>query len=112
MTDAQGGKKLDTGKAQHDLLPYEALDEIAKVLTFGCKKYSRSDWAKGLKISRFISATYRHLGQFNNGEDIDPESQTLHIANAATNLMMAIWMLKNRPDMDDRWIKSIKKQEV
>ena len=39
------------------------------------------------------------------GEDFDEETKTLHIANAACNLLFAIWMMKNRPDLDDRWDK-------
>ncbi len=103
------GLKYDSEKPPMDLLPYEALEEIAKVLAFGEKKYQTANWAKGIEMRRLISAAMRHLGQFNNGEDFDDESKTLHLANAACNLMFAIWMYKNRPDLDNRWIKSIVK---
>jgi len=103
------GIKHDQEKAPMDLLPYESLEEIAKVLAFGAKKYDRANWAKGINQSRLISAAMRHLGQFNNGEDLDKESNTLHLANAACNLLFAIWMYKNRPDMDDRWVNLLKK---
>lgn len=103
------GVKFDSGKAPMDLLPYESLEEIAKVLAFGAKKYERANWAQGINQSRLISAAMRHLGQYNNGEDFDSESETLHLANAACNLLFAIWMHKNRPDMDDRWVKKLKK---
>lgn len=104
----EGGKKFDQGKSQHDLIPYESLEEIAKVLTFGCIKYSRSDWAKGIKFSRLLSAAYRHMGKFNAGEDIDPESNLHHIAHAATNLIMLLYLMKHKPEMDDRWSKDTK----
>lgn len=105
------GVKFDQDKAPMDLLPYESLEEIAKVLNFGAKKYKRANWAQGINQSRLLSAAMRHLGQFNSGEDYDKESNTLHLANAACNLLFAIWMYKNRPDMDDRWIKGIIKNE-
>lgn len=102
------GLKFDQNKAPMELLPYESLEEIAKVLAFGAKKYERANWANGINQSRLISAALRHIGQFNSGEDYDKESETLHLANAACNLLFAIWMYKNKPDMDDRWIKNIK----
>ena len=101
------GVKHDAQKAPIDLIPYDALVEIAKVLQAGEIKYGTANWANGIEIRRLISAAMRHIGQFNNGEDLDEETQTLHIANAATNLIFAIWMMKNRPDMDNRWIKNI-----
>lgn len=105
------GTKFDNGKPQIDLIPYEAIEEIAKVLTFGCEKYGEANWANGIEMRRLISATYRHLGKFNAGQDMDDESQTLHLANAAANLCFAIWMYKNRPDLDNRWIKGVKPNE-
>lgn len=105
----QTGKKFDAGKPAHDLLPFEALDEIAKVLSFGEKKYAAGNWANGIQIRRLLSAAYRHMGQFNSGEDVDPESGISHLAHAACNLLFAIWMVKHRPNMDNRWIKDVKK---
>lgn len=103
------GVKFDTEKVPMELLPYESLEEIAKVLAFGAKKYERANWANGIEMSRLISASLRHIGQFNSGQDLDDESHTLHLANAACNLLFAIWIFKNRPDLDNRWIKNIKK---
>lgn len=104
------GKKFDGDKVPLDLIPMDALMEIGKVLAAGAKKYERANWANGIEMSRLISAAMRHLLQFNNGEDMDEECQTLHLANSAVNLMFAIWMYKNRPDMDDRWANTIKKK--
>lgn len=102
------GIKFDGGKAPMSLLPSDALEEIAKVLDAGAKKYGKGNWAKGLKISRLLDAAMRHMASFNKGEDMDEETKTLHVANAACNLMFVIWMMKNRPDMDDRWETALK----
>lgn len=104
---SQGGVKYDEGKEPVDLIPYEALVEIAKVLDFGAKKYKRANWAGGIKYSRLLAASMRHLGKYNSGEDIDSETGISHIAHAACNLVFLLWMAKNRPDMDDRWIKEV-----
>lgn len=102
-----GGLKFDSSKVPLDLIPSEALFEIGKVLAFGAQKYGRSNWAQGIEMSRLIAASLRHIAQFNQGEDLDEEAKTLHLANAATNLMFAIWMFRNRPDLDDRWTKAV-----
>lgn len=101
------GIKHDQNKAPLDLLPYESLEEVAKVLAFGAKKYSRGNWAKGINYSRLISAAQRHLGQFNSGEDVDDESQLPHLAHAACCILFLLYMHKKRPDMDDRWVKEL-----
>jgi Domain of unknown function (DUF5664) len=97
--------KYDNQKVQLDLLPYDSLVEIARVLEFGATKYSAGNYMKGLDIRRLISACLRHIMQFNNGENIDMESGHTHLGHAACNLMFAIWMMKNKPEMDNRWIK-------
>lgn len=99
------GVKYDSEKIPLDLLPSDALFEIGKVLQAGQKKYGTANWAQGIEVSRLLGAAMRHIVQFNSGEDLDEETQTLHIANAACNLMFAIWMMKNRPDLDNRWDK-------
>lgn len=101
------GLKFDGGKPPLDLLPYEALAEVAMVMAAGEVKYSAGNWAKGIEMRRLISAAMRHIGQFNSGQDYDEETNTLHLANAVCNLLFAIWMYKKRPDLDNRWIKGI-----
>lgn len=103
------GVKSDQGKPGMDLIPYDALAEVARVLDFGAQKYSPGNWAKGMKLSRLIAACERHLGEFKEGRDIDPESSLNHIAHATCNLLFMLWMIKHRPDMDNRWIKEANK---
>lgn len=101
-SEKEGGKKFDAGKPELDLLPFESLEEIAKVLTMGKNKYGRSNWKNGISYSRLIAASLRHTGQFLNGIDLDDESKISHVAHAATNLLFLLWMIKHRPDLDDR----------
>lgn len=102
-----GGVKHDSGKAPIDLIPYEALEEIAKVLDFGAKKYARANWAKGIAISRLCAAALRHIFQFLAGENKDPESGLHPLAHAGCCLLFALWMIKRRPEMDDRWTNGL-----
>jgi hypothetical protein len=99
------GVKHDSEKAPLDLIPYEALEQIAKVLAFGASKYGRHNWKNGFEYSRLIAAALRHLNQYNAGEDADPESDISHVAHSACNLLMLLWMQKHKPELDNRWKK-------
>lgn len=37
------GKKFDNDKPMMNLLPFEALEEVAKVLTYGANKYGKDN---------------------------------------------------------------------
>jgi len=102
------GIKYDENKPAMDLLPAFPLIEVAKVLEFGAKKYGRFNWMKGMKWSRLTSATLRHIMKWNNGEDVDEESNIHHLAHAACNILFLLDYAYRHADLDDRWIKEIK----
>ena len=85
-----GGKKHDGGKVMYDLLPGEALHEIARALTYGAKKYEPRNWEHGIAYSRVFAALQRHLWAWWNGEDEDPESGLSHLAHAGCCLMFLL----------------------
>jgi len=105
------GVKYDQGKPEMDLLPREALVEIAKGFGFGANKYGRFNWRKGLHWSRVYSALQRHLTAWNAGEDFDPESKLNHLAHAGCNLMFLLTYLEEHPELDDRYGKEAQKEE-
>jgi len=96
------GRKLDDGKIPLELLPFPALREVAKVLSFGRKKYDSWNWSKGMAWSRLIGACKRHLGYFECGVDIDNESKLLHIAHlVCCGMFLLTYQLCNL-GVDDR----------
>lgn len=100
MTQAQ---KHDGGKPRMDYLDPYALEEVAKVLTFGATKYGPGDWKRGIEIGRLMAACLRHIFAFMRGENNDPETGLSHLAHAICCLMFALWMIGNKPEMDDRF---------
>ncbi len=95
--------KFDSGKTDWSLMPFEAVEEINKVLEFGAKKYNEGqttrehwNWAKGegLGIPRVLSAIFRHLFAFSRGEKLDPESGLSHIAHAGCGIIFILYYLK------------------
>ena len=111
---SQGGVKNDQEKPRMSLLPFVALKEVAKILTFGAEKYAPHNWLLGMDWSRIESAMLRHYTAYTSGEDIDPESGILHMAHLATNaLFLLTYQLMNIGN-DDRFKqekKPIEKRE-
>lgn len=101
--ELKGGTKFDSGKPDLSLLPYEALEEISKVLMYGSKKYGINNWKNSLEYRRLIAASLRHIHQFNNKIDKDPETDLSHLAHACCSLMFIIYFQKkNITENDDR----------
>lgn len=97
------GKKDDTGKARMDLLPPDALFAVANVLRHGAEKYGQRNWEKGIPFGRLFSAVLRHMFAWWGGEDRDKDSGHLHLAHAATGLLMLLSTSMRRPHLDDRF---------
>jgi hypothetical protein len=93
--------KYDLGKADWSLMPWEAVEEINKVLEFGANKYNEKDkkgpnswnWAKGTGLGRLrvLNAVFRHLFAYARGEKLDPESGLSHLNHAACGLLFMIY---------------------
>ena len=88
QTATTGGRKFDGGKPQYGLLPPLALEETAKVLTYGAEKYEPDNW-KHVPDSkrRYFDAMQRHLWAWKAGEQNDQETGLSHLAHAMCCLM-------------------------
>lgn len=103
FTLARPGVKHDADKPRMDLIDPFAEEQLARVLTFGAKKYAPHNWRGGINQSRLIAAARRHLNAFAKGEDEDPETGLQHAAHLMCCAMFMVWTLKHRPGCDDRW---------
>lgn len=97
--------KFDTEKVRMDLLDADAIEGLAKVLTFGAKKYAAHNWRNGITNSRLMGALFRHSFAILRGEYTDPESGLPHIDHVGCCWMFLSNNLKNRPDLNDFWRK-------
>jgi hypothetical protein len=99
--------KFDSGKTDWSLMPFEAVEEINKVLEFGARKYSAHNWTQGdgFRYTRVLSSLFRHLFAWSRGEDSDPESGLSHLAHAGCNVIFLIYYnrYKDRYNNDDRF---------
>ncbi len=84
-----------------DLLDTTAIEQLAKVLTFGAQKYAPNNWRKGISKCRLIAAVMRHMFAYLGGQDKDPETGLSHVAHAMCGCMFLLG-LEHRTDLDDR----------
>jgi hypothetical protein len=100
------GTKEDQGKPMFSCLPTGALIELGKVAELGVRKYGAHNYRHDIKVSRFLDAAFRHLLSACEGEDKDPVDGNNHLASAAWNALAALQVLKDNPELDDRYKKS------
>lgn len=86
------GIKHDADKPRMDLLPFEALEAVAEVLTYGAEKYADNNWQTVENGERrYLAALLRHLVARERGEARGGESGLLHAAHMATNALFILW---------------------
>ena len=84
------------GKGRYDLIPWDAIHELALHCEQGAKKYGERNCEKGIPMHSLIDSAIRHLSCYLRGMKDEP-----HLRAALWNIAFAIWMEKNRPDMQD-----------
>ena len=100
---AKEGVKFDSGKRRVDLVPTEAINALADILTAGAAKYGEHNWRHGMDWSRVYGAAQRHLIAFWGGDDIDEESGMPHLWHALTNIAFLVSYQAMSVGRDDRW---------
>jgi hypothetical protein len=89
-------QRFDEGKTNWSLMPFEAVEEVNKVLEFGANKYSEWNFTSngGMKHSRILNSCLRHIFAYMRGQDNDPESGLSHLAHAGCNIMFLLYYNK------------------
>lgn len=96
MSDEKG-RKDDNGKTQYHLLNWKHVDDDAKVLTFGARKYAPDNWKLVENpVERYRDALIRHLTAYMAGEEIDPESGLPHLAHVRVNASFLQYFSENK----------------
>lgn len=79
-----------TGKGLPSMIPPDFVRSVAKRFEDGAIKYSEDggapNWMKGIPMSRFVDAMYRHLLQFAEGDTSED-----HIGAIGWNAAAAQW---------------------
>jgi hypothetical protein len=98
--------KHDQDKPRIDLIPPQAIIDIAKVLTYGAGKYDSHNWRDngGLDYSRLYAAAQRHLLSFWDGQSLDKETGMSHLAHAACCIVFLMSYEAEDNGKDDRYL--------
>ena len=92
-------------KPQLHLIPKAALDEMARALELGKRKYGERNWitGDGVQITTYLSAIGRHLALITDGtEDIDPESGAHHLGHIMAGCGIILDAMKHGKLIDNR----------
>jgi len=89
-------RDMREGKGRYDLIPWEAVHELALHCEQGALKYGERNCEKGIPIHSLVDSAIRHLSCYLRGMSDEP-----HLRAAMWNVAFAIWMEKKRPDMQD-----------
>ena len=78
-----------------------SIDNVEK-LELKLKDSGADNWRKGLPWMDCIASAQRHIEAWKQGEDIDKELGTYHLANAAWNLLTLLEYYRIHPELDNR----------
>lgn len=107
-----GGIKNDQHKIRFDLLPVDALTEVARVFTFGANKYKDRNWEEGIRYHRCYGAILRHVFAWWHGEKKDEDSGLHPLAHVLCEALFLLhfelnpnhyenYVLDDRPHTED-----------
>ena len=102
--DAENPKdRIGIYKPPLHLIPPAAEILESLVMGLGAKKYGAFNWRKApVKASIYVAAIRRHLAQWTDGQDNDPESGVSHLAHARACLGILLDALATEQLVDDR----------
>ena len=89
-------RDMHEGKGRMDLLPWQAVMDVAKHCEEGALKYGEHNVDKGIPIHSLVDSAARHLAKYIEGQDDEP-----HLRAAAWNLLWALQMEHTHPELQD-----------
>ena len=95
--------KHDSGKQRWDFLPFDALNEVVKVYTWGheVKGYGPDNWKTVEPRDRYFAALMRHIHEWREGNKKDHESKIWIMAHVIFNAMCLLWFDMKSDRVDD-----------
>ena len=97
--------RKNDGKLRWRNFPLFLLEPLMKVGQYGEGKYAMYNFLKGGEQNQYLDCIKRHLCAYENPiePDADRESGISHLAHVAWNALVAIYMLEQHPELDDRF---------
>ena len=104
--------RFDNGKTRWRNFPMFLLKPLMQVAQHGEGKYSMYNFLKGGSQNQYLDSIKRHIMKYEDPTQDDrdiidemgqPGSEINHLAHVAWNALVAIYMLENHPELDDRF---------
>lgn len=89
-------RDIQEGKGRYDLIPWEAIHELAIHCEQGALKYGERNVEKGIPVHSFIDSAFRHIARYMMGHRDEP-----HLRAAMWNIAWALWTEKKKPELQD-----------
>ncbi len=107
-TEFETGAKRDmhAGKGRMDLLPWYGIMEVSKHCEEGALKYGEHNVDKGIPLHSLLDSAARHLAKYMVGMDDED-----HLRAACWNLLWALNQRQTHPELDDRFLGEVSKDE-
>lgn len=84
-------------------VPASVLQELGPAMDEGAEKYGRYNWRDtSVQAETYYNSTIRHLMQWWEGEDIDPDSGISHVTKAIAGLFVLRDAMIHEKFIDDR----------
>lgn len=120
MSEKPSNPKDSVGikKVYYSVVPWGVIAEVGLAMLEGARKYGRHNYRSiGVRGSVYYDATLRHLTDWWEGTDIDPDSGLSHITKAIASLtVLRDSMIRenwedDRPiRMDEGWLQELNKK--
>lgn len=98
LTGGEKGSKPE----RFDLIPVEAMKEVARVYGYGATKYALRNWERGYDWGLSIAAAERHWADFKNRKSFDDESTLHHLAHHVFHCLALMTWEANEVGTDTR----------
>lgn len=100
----QEAKHFDDNKPELQyILSMRGLYDVARVGTYGAKKYGQYNYKAGMPWMKLLGSCSRHLVSFILGEDLDYESALPHLAHLIYDALMVMDYAYYHKELDDRY---------
>ena len=101
FADSPQALRYNQGKVEWSLVDFKSLEPMVRVLEYGCRKYARNNWRKGMPATQIIESMLRHTFKLLEGELVDPESGIEHIGHIQCNALFLAYVLREKEEFND-----------
>ena len=118
VKDTNPKDAVGTKKVPFSTISWPVVAEVGLAMLEGGRKYGRHNYRiAGVRGSVYFDATLRHLTEWYEGEDVDPDSGLSHITKAIAGLTVLRdsmirenWVDDRPPKVKTGWVKELNKK--